>query len=108
MSVLRTRNVSRALTRKGFSTDRDSHHIYFHLHVNSCDTGIYTYISQGSAAHDIPTQIQHKMAKQMYLSYAQFLQFVECHIQQDEYLRILREQGLQLDKSDIPTAQAAT
>jgi hypothetical protein len=86
------RRIASALTRKGF-VERESHHTFYHLHVNGKDAGVFTKISHGE--REVGDALAKKMQKQMHLpNLAAFRDFVDCPMSAQEYLTTLRRAGI--------------
>jgi hypothetical protein len=74
------------LLKKGFVKD-ESHHEMFWLVVDGKKRATKKRISHGEKeAGDF---LQHQMAKQMNLSHAEFLSFVECTIDGPRYAKLI-------------------
>ena len=86
------RDVATALTNKGFER-RETHHTYFHFRHQGKDVGITTKISQGE--REIGIGLAKRMRTQMKLqSNAEFGEFVECSLTREQYVLILKKQGI--------------
>lgn len=98
MTSRKVHDVSANMCKKGFrKTETD--HTKFHLYVDGKKTAIYTKISHGEV--EIHETLIKAMARQLRLSKIQFLALVDCKIDGDDYLSILREKG------DLPPADAS-
>lgn len=92
MSAQAARRVAAALTSKGF-VERDVHHKRYHFIYQGRDVGVSTKISHG--ADSIGPALISQMRKQMRLaSNADFADFVECSLSRDDYVAILKSQGV--------------
>lgn len=93
MTVAR-RDVLAALESKGFTRVDGRDHHTFRLEVGGLTQAVSTKVSMGTAYKTIGAPLVAKMSRQMRLSKASFLMFVDCHLSADDYLRLLRDQGV--------------
>lgn len=98
MTNRKVKQVSTNLCKKGF-TKKETDHTKFHLYVDGKRTGIYTKISHGEV--EIHEPLIKAMSNELRLSKQQFLALVDCKIDGDRYLSILRENG------DLPTTDGS-
>lgn len=85
------RDVADGLRRKGFH-ERQGDHTFFHLYVDGKKTIVSTKISHGE--RDIGEKLLGMMARQVRLNRRQFGDLVDCPMSIDEYVRILRANGV--------------
>lgn len=90
MAVRKTREIERALMRKGFKR-ADKHHRYFTLHINGKKTSIRTKLSHGKSEYGEP--LLNQMAKQLKLDKRQFFDLLDCPLSYDGYVALLKKQG---------------
>lgn len=91
MGPFRARDIAAALKRKGF-VERENDHTYYHFHYEGKDVGVFTMISHGEK--EVRAPLAKKMRQQIRLeSNADFERFVACPLSQEEYEKILKEQG---------------
>jgi len=83
--------IGRALTKKGFVEDRARTHIRFTLCVDDIDEHLSTLYSHSN--YDCDDALLGLMAKQLRLTKQQFLDLVDCSLDQEGYVKILKEQG---------------
>jgi hypothetical protein len=88
--VRKGRNIDSALCKKGFSRDEDGDHICYVLHGSS----IRTKISHGMMGQDIGRELLAVMARQLRWSSAQFLELIDCSLNEADYRLVLRKRGL--------------
>lgn len=88
--MLKARDVRRALERKGFRQE-NSHHRFYYFFVDGKKSAIHTKLSHSS--DDIPDGLCSTMARQLCLARSDFERLVECSLDYDGYVRILRENG---------------
>ncbi len=93
MNLARTK-LEAALSRKGFSSSEGKSHTKWMLHVGGKRTSVVLMLSRGTDYKDLRNQILGMIRKEMKLSGEQFQRFVDCPMSQDEYLGILRAQGI--------------
>jgi hypothetical protein len=89
MSEMRTAAITAALLSKGFRQvpGRDHHYFFF----NGRKRNIFTRYSHGETKAD--DWLIRQMAKQVRLSKAEFLAFVECTISGSDYAHLMVERG---------------
>ncbi|MFH1740743.1 MAG: hypothetical protein ABIH23_17175 [bacterium] len=88
------RRVESALSKKGFKQDERKHHFYIYHTLNGKRTSIHTHTSHGSKTKDLGASLLNEMARQCRLEAADFLNLVDCPLDQDAYEAALREAGL--------------
>lgn len=91
MSAFKASEVSRSLSRKGFVSSSESHHVYFRLVHNGVVTEAVTYMSHGGK--EIDDYLQGRMARQIGLKLAEFQELIRCPLSHEELLKILIERG---------------
>lgn len=91
MSEIHARVVTSALLKKGFVRIEAPHHTMFWLVVAGHRRGIRTRLSHGQRRVD--DWLLSEMAKQLHLSRADLLRFIECQIGLDEYVELMIERG---------------
>jgi hypothetical protein len=89
--TIKTRIIDRALINKGFSRERDKHHLMYWLHANGKKTSISTRMSHG--ASEIGDPLIGLMHRQMRISKAEFLSFVSCAMSGAKYLAKMVSEG---------------
>lgn len=90
MTSRKTRDVSTNLCKKGFRK-KENDHTKFHPYIDGKRTGIYTKISHGET--EIHEPLIRSMARELRLNKEQFLGLVDCSIDGDQYISILKENG---------------
>ncbi|MCB1222097.1 MAG: hypothetical protein H7A35_00475 [Planctomycetales bacterium] len=85
-----TRNIKRALLKKGFHL-RNSHHLEFRLFLNGNPQNIHTFISHG--LQEYGDSLLAAMSRQLHLSKAELLEFIDCTMSGEAYLALLRERA---------------
>lgn len=104
MSAVPSRDLERALRKKGFEKENSKDRI-FHLYVDGHPAPVRTLLSHTSNM-DYGDNLLSLVAREMKLSKKQLLAFVECTLSEEAYLDVLREQGVEIDrerKSDAET-----
>jgi hypothetical protein len=91
LTVLKTKDISSSLTKKGFQI-KENDHTYIILYINVKKTYIRNKISHGK--RDIDDYLIKLMATQLKLDKNQFLKLVDCSISQERYVNILMDAGL--------------
>jgi hypothetical protein len=85
---LPAKEIRASLLRKGFQR-RNGQDVYLHLWADGKKTPVYTKISHGE--REVHDSLIASMAKQVKLSKRQFFELVECSIDAEEYLRLMRD-----------------
>jgi len=87
--VTRDRNViDAALLRKGFQKDNGDHHYYIYWNLDGKKTMKKTKMSHGSSYKTLGDSLLGKMAKQVGLTKASFLELVDCTLDQVGYEKL--------------------
>ncbi len=82
----KVRHVVSGLKAKGFSEDREGHHIFLiYETLSGHKTEIRTRISHQSGGGDISDNLLARMARQMKLSRRDFDHLVDCPLSREEY-----------------------
>ena len=90
-SVRSARDIDRALRRKGFRREMDGKHIhYFFSESDGTKSGIFTLMSHGMGATTIGNPLISLMASQLHLTKRQFLDLIDCTLDEEGYRNILR------------------
>lgn len=90
MSELRVSRITNALRQKGFE-GYGSHHFMYWLVVRGRKTAIRTRISHGERKLD--DWLLRQMAKQLHLSKQELLEFIDCRIDGEQYIKLMIERG---------------
>lgn len=87
------RDIDSALTKKGFEKAKDGDHVRYYLYDrNTGATLAQTKMSHGVKTVGAPLIAQ--MARQLHLTKVQFLDLIDCTLDEDGYRDILREQDI--------------
>lgn len=86
---LKTRDVKKALSSKGFKEKKERDHFYYFFYYKGKKTSIFTKISHGQ--REIGDNICSQMAKQTRLTNGQFRRLVDCHLTEEGYIDTLIE-----------------
>ena len=89
MAIRKRRDISSALTRKGFLVE-ERDHTYYHFYLNGRLVAT-TKMSHGTKSADIGDELLSSMARQCKLTKQKFLELVDCTCSQKEYERILSQ-----------------
>ena len=91
-SVRSGRKIDSALQKKGFLRDSDADHVhYFFLHGNGDHTQIKTKMSHGMGGSTLSAKLISDMAKQLHLTKKQFLDLIDCPLDEEGYRQVLRD-----------------
>ena len=86
------RDIDAALCRKGFTRDFDGNHLrYFFTMPGKGRTRIMTLMSHGTFGETISAPLISQMARQLCLTKKQFLELIDCILDEDGYREILGE-----------------
>jgi hypothetical protein len=78
-------------------------HEFYHLVVNGSESSVFTKMSHAPKSTDIGHFLIKKMSDQMHLSKNQFLEFVDCRLSEEEYVKFLvAERRIILPSPDSP------
>lgn len=82
----KVRQLVSGLRAKGFSEDRDGHHIFFSYEtIDGRLTEIRTRISHQSGGGDIGDHLLGAMARQVKLNRREFDQLIDCPLSREQY-----------------------
>ncbi len=84
------REFEAALARKGFRHDRSTTDKLFFLWVEGKKTKVWTKVSMGRG-EDIGDGLVTQIKRQMRLSKGQLTNFVQCALEYDDYIDLLRQ-----------------
>jgi predicted RNA binding protein YcfA (HicA-like mRNA interferase family) len=84
--VRKGREIDAALNKKGFRRETDGDHVCYSL----TDSKIQTKVSHGAMGDTIGTNLMSRMARQLHLTKTQFLDLIDCTLNEDGYREILR------------------
>ena len=87
----KVKEIDFALTRKGFHDEKAQHHVMYWLYVNGRKTSVRTRISHGEV--EIGTGLLGRMARELRVSKAEFLQLVSCKITGEVYRNKMVSEG---------------
>ncbi len=90
MSAIKTRDIERALTSKGFQKELTHHEMFWFFHKGK-RTSIRTRISHSLKEYSDPLLTQ--MAKQMKLTREELDDFVDCNLSGEGYLKTVNNKG---------------
>jgi hypothetical protein len=93
-SVRKGRTIDSALCKKGFRRETGGDHIcYFLLDEYGEDTDIKTKASHGAMGDTVSTNLISRMARQLHLTKKQFLDLIDCPLNEEGYRQVLRKSG---------------
>ena len=91
MAVLKTRDVIKALTKKGFRSI-EGDHTFLILYTNGIKTSIRTKVSRGS--REIGDSLINIMASQLKLDKRGFKELIDCQKSEEDYIQQLKKERL--------------
>ena len=84
------REIDSALIKKGFLRVHDGDHIRYRYYGSDCDNPLArTKISHGMMGHSIGAKLLSEMAKQLHLTKKQFLDLIDCTLDEEGYRGIV-------------------
>ena len=83
--VRQGRDIDAALCKKGFRRETDGDHVCYLL----TNSHVRTKVSHGTMGDTIGVNLISRMARQLHLSKAQFLDLIDCTLGEDGYRAIL-------------------
>ncbi len=83
--------VEAGLLQKGF-VQPGGDHAYFHFFVDGKKTSVYTKVSHGE--REIHDGLLAAMARQVRLPRKQFNDLIDCPLSSEQYVQLLRRQGV--------------
>jgi len=86
---VKTREIRRGLTAKGFQEHENADHRYFYLYYENKKTGIYTKFSHSTS--DVGDNLLGQMAKQIRLKRSEFDDLINCPMSAQRYFALLVE-----------------
>ena len=92
-SVRSGRSVDAALRKKGFSRSVDSDHLVYRFFGSNGELFARTKISHGMLGSTISVDLISKMARQLHLTKKEFLDLIDCPMDEEQYREILGEKG---------------
>ena len=88
------RDIDSALMRKGFEKTKDSDHVRYYFYDRQTGATLaQTKISHGMMGVSIGAPLISQMASQLHLTKAQFLDLIDCSLDEAGYREILKGQG---------------
>jgi hypothetical protein len=85
--------VEKSLRSKGFRRDNTHHRFFIYWTQAGRKTTIKTKTSHGTSSKSIGASLLGKMADQCRLDMSEFLDFVDCPLDQKGYEKILEQKG---------------
>jgi hypothetical protein len=101
---LKSRDVKKALTAKGFEEDEERDHLYYFLQYEGKKTAIFTKISH--SVTEISDRLCSLMARQIKLTNSQFRKLVDCSLKHEAYIRHLVEEKYLQPKATSPIGRS--
>jgi len=93
-SVRPGRSIDSALRKKGFLRESDGAHVHYYLLRSVGEKSmIKTKISHGMMGSMISAKLIGEMAHQLHLTKKQFLNLIDCALDERNYREHLRSQG---------------
>jgi hypothetical protein len=82
-------DIKKALLQKGFFLVNNDHSFFYYYYNQT----IFTKISHGSKYKSYGDDLLGKMARQLRITKQELLRLIDCSLQKDDYLEILRKKG---------------
>ncbi len=90
---MKIRKIRSALTGKGFERSEGGSHEIYSMRVDG-KLAVLTLMSRGSSSNEISKKLLSKMAKQLYMSNRQFLDYLDCTYSYEDYYNYIKENYL--------------
>ena len=90
--TIKVSKIDASLQRKGFKKTTHSDHNRFYLYIGEEKQVVQTKISHGE--DEIRDTLISKMSHQLHLEKSDFIRFVECPLQFEEYIQILKKKDV--------------
>jgi hypothetical protein len=84
--------IRSALLNKGFRT-KDGDHKYYYLFVEGKKSSVFTKLSHGGAYKVYGDDLINEVKHQMGLTKAKLLEYVDCTLDYNGYINILKQSG---------------
>lgn len=92
MPSLARSSVERALKKKGFQAEpRQDPHRWYRLYLDGEKTIIVTKVSTGKGYKILGDSLVSKMARQLHIQKAEFIDYVDCTLTLGGYRALLKE-----------------
>ncbi|WP_158798342.1 type II toxin-antitoxin system HicA family toxin [Pedobacter sp. L105] len=92
MRARKPKDIEKALLKKGFISNEESHHKYYILHYDGKKTDIYTYLSHSKRTEDYGTNLMQKIKQQLRFNNTRSAErFLDCPMTQNEYIEMLKQ-----------------
>lgn len=89
---MKFKEISKSLKKKGF-TENKTHHKYF-IYGNKKKSGLYTFISHGHQSEECSNDLKRQIAQQLSLSIPQFNELINCTLDEQGYVEIVKSKGV--------------
>ncbi len=85
-------DIEKALLKKGFVKESNSHHNYYYLTIDGKKSDLYTYLSHGKNAKDYGVNLMNKVKKQLRFEDSNMAEnFLDCPMSEEQYLDMLKK-----------------
>jgi len=84
--------IRSGLLKKGF-VEGGGHHDFYFLQIGGKRYGVFTKLSRGSGYKVYSDELVAHVCKQVGLRKKEFLDFIECPLELDSYVKILKERN---------------
>lgn len=85
-------DIEKALLKKGFIKESDSHHHYYYLTLDGKKTDIYTYLSHGKKSEDYGPKLMSKVKNQLRFKDSNKAErFLNCPMTKAQYVTMLKQ-----------------
>lgn len=87
--------IRKALKGKGyFEVTKKKDHDFFYLILNGVKHPVFTKLSRGSSYKNYSDDLVRDVYKQIRLSKTEFLEYVECSLRFEDYVKLLLERNI--------------
>lgn len=92
---MKAEDIQKALKKKGFREKEGKRHTKYILYANGKKTRIMVVFSRGKNKKELGNDLIKRIQDELHLNdNDKFQDFIECPLTYEDYLEILREQGL--------------
>jgi hypothetical protein len=90
-STRKGREIDTALRKKGFRHAKDGDHLWYYFQDSQGeDSHVMVMVSHGMMGSSLSAGLIGKMARQLHLTKSQFLELIDCTLDEEGYREILR------------------
>lgn len=85
-------DIEKALLKKGFIKESNSHHHYYYLIIDGKKSDLSTYLSHGKSTKDYGSNLMSKIKKQLRFEDSNLAEsFLDCPMSKEQYIEMLKK-----------------